>query len=465
MIKKTLFKDKKVAIIGISVEGYSTACYLLKHNIPITIFEQKKIDQLGKPYQELLSLGASFQTGENYLASLSDYDVIFRTPGMSLRNQLLEEARKRGSTITSQTKFFFDHCPCKIIGVTGTKGKGTTSTLIEQILKNANYDVKLGGNIGLPPLTFLDDLYKSSWVVLELSSFQLEDLHKSPHIAVVLMVTQEHLASSSFENPNYHPTLRQYIESKANIVRYQAEDDVVIANVDYPISKDIAGKSLAKKLYFSRKKKVLGAYLDNLDIIINVDGAGKKLCDTQRAKLLGKHNRENMMAAALAGLSAGVPKSIISTVLLNFPGLEYRLEVVKKVRGVLFINDSFATTPETTIAAIHSFDRPIILIVGGSEKGSDYKELGKTIAASRVRAVILIGKTAPKIKSEIENFGYSGIVLPGGLSMKSIVSNAYKLARKGDVVLLSPGCASFDMFKNYKERGISFKYEVYNLEE
>lgn len=397
------FKDKKVAILGWGLDTQDIGPYLEDQGAKVTVLDEKKGDKF---------------------AGLEQYDLIVRSPGVyRFRSELLETKTE----ITSKTKLFFDLCPSKIIGVTGTKGKGTTATLIYEILKAAGKKVFLGGNIGQGVFQFLPKLDKNSWVVLELSSFQLVDLTKSPHIAVVLMVTSEHL--------DWHPTTAEYVEAKKPIVAFQTSSDFAIVNKDYPNSVAIGKAGQGKTIW--------------------VSGHGVTL----KTRLRGAHNKENIAAAVAVAKILDVP---YKEVVANFKGLEHRLEEVTTVKGVTFYNDSFSTTPETAIAAINAFTEPEIVILGGSSKNSDFSELGKVISQARnIKLVILIGVEGPRIGQFIKNKE----VLTGGKTMAEIVKLAYNNATSGDVVLLSPACASFDMFKNYKERGREFKEQVLRLKQ
>lgn len=453
---------KSVCIVGISVEGVSTAKFLLKHHIPVTICDQKSKEELAI-YEELLTKGAKFILGTDYTDYIQKFDIVFRTPGMPLWHQTIVNAKKHGLEITSHTKLFFKLCPSSIIGVTGTKGKGTTTTLITEILKAGGIKAYVGGNIGTPPLEFIDQLESSSYAVLELSSFQLEDLEKSPHVAIVLMTTQEHLASASLESPNYHRSIDEYLSAKLNIVKHQTHDDIAIFNADYEGSRSMVSKTSAKTYFFSKEKEVIGAYLKQGEILcLKTNHKEVIVGDVTHAQLKGRHNRENMMAASLVTYLLGIDPSIIYQTILGFKGLEHRLEFVRSVSGVDYYNDTFSTTPETTIAAIRAFpNKNIILIAGGSNKGSNYRELGKAIVESSVKSVLLIGDMANSIDEVIQEAGGGKEVIRlGKPSMKIIVEMANEKASDEDVVLLSPACASFDMFKNYKERGTLFKDEI-----
>lgn len=427
------YKGKKIAVLGaFGVEGLATSDYLKAHGLTFDTLDQ--------------------QTDSNYLDKVVNYEVVFRTPGVKPTSPEIVAARKSGTVITSQVEEFFDLCPGKIIGVTGTKGKGTTSTLISEILKAGGLDVYLGGNIGVPAVSFLDELNADSWVVLELSSFQLQTLSKSPHIAVVLNVTSEHL--------DYHQDTVEYREAKTNIVSHQTTDDFAVINDDYDVPRDFAKLTSANKYFFSRNHKVEGCFVDGKDqIVLNVEGEKVVIATAADLKLRGRHNLENVTAASLAAYLAGVKAETIATVVKNFQGLEHRLEFVGEFGGVKYYNDSFSTVPETAIAALDSFTEPIILIAGGSDKKSDYTALGQKIGSANVKAIILIGEMAENIAKTIPK-DFDGEIIFGLIKMAEIVGKTAELADSGDVVLLSPACASFGLFTDYKDRGNKFKEAV-----
>lgn len=436
IMDRSQIKDKKIAIIGEGVEGKSSAKFLKKHGAKVEIRDKKQ--------------------DEDYLADLNHFDLVVRSPGVKLSD--LEE-KVDAEKITSQTKLFFDLTPTKnIIGVTGTKGKGTTSTLIYEMLKAADFDAYLGGNIGVPPFEFIEKLTPESWVVLEMSSFQLQDLHKSPHIGVMLMVTSEHL--------DYHKDDMEYIEAKRNILNNQFPDDFAVINRDYPASNESDINTDGKVFYISREREVEeGCFALGNQIILRSKGNDLSVIDTRELLLKGDHNHENACAATMAAYLAGVRVSAITEALKTFKGLEHRLELVDTINNVEYYNDSFSTTPETAIAAIKSFKNPEILILGGSSKNSDFTELGEIIGKrENIKAIFGIGEEWARIKEKIVGLRPEVLVLEGADSMEKIVLAASKLAQPGDVVLLSPACASFGMFQNYKDRGNQFKEEVLRLQ-
>lgn len=485
-------KNKKIAILGLGVEGIATAKYFLEHKIPFNVIDEKSKEALAnvsseweKFLGELEAANIPLILGEPIsIDILKQFEVIVRSPGISPLREVMIQAAEAGVEITSSTKLFFANCPCKIIGVTGTKGKGTTSSLIYEMLKKSGFDAYLGGNIGFSPISFLDTLSVQSIVVLEMSSFQLIDLTQSPNISVMLMVTSEHL--------DYHKDTNEYIEAKRNIVRWQTADDMAILNTDYPAtvgSKDIAKGQVA---FVSRYQPIeTGCFVENNEIILRVAWgpvaphpaptasfdnltAGARAGAPSRATpkefrvlsifdvlLPGGHNLENICAAVLAAYKAGVGIDDIRFVLKTFKGLEHRLELVREKDGVRYYDDSFSTVPETAIAAIQAFSAPEILLLGGSSKKSDFTELGKVISeTSNIKAIIAIGKEWERIKTMINDQGSRIKIIEGLENMHEFVQKAGEIAQSGDVVLLSPACASFDKFKSYKDRGSQFKDQV-----
>lgn len=452
------FKNKKIAILGFGMEGVASAKYLHEKGGQVWILDKRQKEELDQRFVSAIeALGVEFVLGEKYLSDLSRYDMIVRSPGVKRLTPELVQAEKDGVVVTSQTKLFFDLCPAQIIGVTGTKGKGTTSSLIYEMLKLDGRDVYLGGNIGFPPFAFLNQLTEKSWVVLELSSFQLQDLHKSPHIAVMLMVTSEHL--------DHHATIEEYVEAKRNIVRFQTKDDFAVLNRDYPASNESDILTDGKVFYVSRERETdNGCSAFGGKVIIRKNGSDQEVMSTEDISLPGRHNLENVCAAAMAASLAGVGRAEIADVLRAFKGLEHRLEFVKEIAGVKYYDDSFSTTPETAIAAIEAFEAPEILILGGASKKSDFSELGKVIReAKNIKAIIGIGEEWDRIKPLVSHTSGDVLLIEGAMTMEQIVQAASKLATPGDIVLLSPACTSFDMFKNYKDRGEQFKEEVRKL--
>jgi len=481
----TEWKDKKVAVIGAGVEGLSSALWLDKQGANVTMLDKNEDTGIGQRAE-----GIEFKTGKDYLKGLDSYDVIVRSPGVKRSLPEILDAEEQGKIITSQTQIFFDLSPSPIIGVTGTKGKGTTSALIYEMLKTEGLDVYLGGNIGTPPLNFLDKLTLESWVVLELSSFQLEDLSfprrqesrdprvkpeddienraimGKPHIAVILMITPEHLGIDSVGTANYHESMEEYVSAKRNIVRNQTDKDYVIINRDYPASLESDVYAQGKMYQVSREREAAGdgCFTRQGRVIIRKDGKEEDVIEVSEILLPGKHNYENVCAASMAADLAGVSLGSIASAIRQFKGLPHRLDLVKEVKGVRYYDDSFSTTPETAIAAIEAFEDPEILILGGSHKDSDFTELGKVISERQnIKAIIGIGVEWERVKMHLQMANSKWQIVENCKSMEEVVQKAAEIAEPGDVVLLSPACASFGMFRDYKERGELFKAEIKRL--
>ncbi len=420
-------KDSKIAILGYGTEGKSTEKYLLKHGFSnITVLdENSKIESKSKQI-----------TGKNIWEYLDDFDFIFRSPGIS---PLRKELKLVGNKLTSNTELFFDKCPAPIIGVTGTKGKGTTSSLMYKIIENSGKKCFLGGNIGTPPLDFLDKIKKEDYVVLELSSFQTFTLNKSPYIAVILMVTSEHL--------DYHKDTDEYREAKSQLVKNQIETDYCIFHKDFKSSQEIAEKSKGIKIPFSPKKDIVDDMLYyKKEAIINVKDIA----------LIGEHNWNNVLASIHVAKVLDISNDVIIKTVKEFTGLPLRLEKIAEKNGITFINDSFSTTPETSIAAINSFPNDnIAIMLGGGNKNSNFSELAKLISNNDKIFSVCLGETGEEIENEI--------IKNGGSNMKRVFKfdDAFNecirhLEKIGGICLLSPACTSFDQFDNYKERGKRF---------
>ncbi len=429
----------KVAIIGYGIEGQSAAEYWKHLGDQITICDQGE-DIAVPSYAEA-------RLGSGYLNGLDEFDLIVRSAGIN-PDVILAGNPHVGDKITSVMNEFLRVCPTKnVIGVTGTKGKGTTSTLIAEMLRATGKEVFLGGNIGLSPLEFLPHVTADSWIVLEMSSFQLYDLHYSPRISVCLMVAPEHL--------NWHIDMDDYLEAKANLFRFQNPSDIAIYYAENTNSHRVASASPGAKLaYFTPP----GAYVAEGHIMID----NQRLCDVTELKLRGAHNWQNICAAVTAVWQVTQDTDAIRRVLSTFSGLEHRLEFVREFEGVSYFDDSFGTAPQTAIVALEAFSQPKIIILGGSNKGIPFESLGEAVAKNNVSQVITIGETAPLIETALHEASFTAIT-PGGNTMESIVATARKLAKPGEVVLLSPACASFGMFPNYKVRGAEFKRAVQAL--
>ncbi len=430
-------KDSHIGILGNGVEGEAIAKYLLAHEYShVTVFDEK------------------LEGGEGSFEEAKKCDVLFRSPGVKV-----DRFKDFQGEMTSATKFFMEHAKGKVIGVTGTKGKGTTSTLIFEMLKEDGRDAHLGGNIGTPPLEFLDDLKEDSWTVLEMSSFQLQDLEKSPHVAVVLMTTSEHL--------DYHADKAEYWDAKKNIARGQGPDDLLVLNADYEYAEEFKKEAKGHVMEVSRKLPLKeGVHTEGPVILYCTPNTCEMVGMAKKVALPGPHNLENVMAAVAVCRWIDVPIPAIQKVLYSFAGLPHRLELVRELNGVKYYNDSFSTTPETCIAAAHAFEGGTHLICGGSEKNSDYSEWAKNLQNSEnVKSVILIGVTADEMEEELKKADPQEfpVEIYRCEHFEDAVNLAEDIAQEGEFVILSPAAASFDMFKNYKERGEKFKKLVNEL--
>lgn len=450
-------RSQNIAIYGLGKEGLAAATYLARGNKVVIIEDrpQKEIDK--EIVKKLNDLKVElFFAGK--LPESKRFDFAVRSPGVRPDNQNLKKLAKSGAKITTSTKIFFDLCPAPVIGITGTKGKGTTSTLIYNILKAANIDAYLAGNIGTPMLEILPKLSQKSVAVLELSSFQLMDLNKSPHIAVVLMITSEHL--------DWHKDHSEYIKAKLPLVTGQKPGDFAVINADFPSSISFANYTKARVFTFSTFSEKADVFTSNGKIISKMSGAEEIVIDTADVKLPGKHNLQNICAAVSVALVMQIPTEVIKKAVNSFSGLPHRLELIEKINGVSYYNDSFSTTPETSIAAIQAFSEPKILILGGSSKKSDFTNLAKTISSEKtIKAIILVGEEAKTIKAQLVKFNVTIPTSEGAQNMHRVISQAVEISSPGDIVLLSPACASFGMFKNYQDRGEQFRVEVKKLKE
>lgn len=449
----TSLKNKKVAVIGIGVSNTPLIRMLLRADINVTACDKSSREALGDIADELESLGAKLCLGEHYLDDLN-HDVIFRTPGLRPDVPALEAAKERGAEITSEMEVFFQTCPCRIIAVTGSDGKTTTTTIISELLKAAGYNVYVGGNIGKPLLADTPGMEQDDIVVLELSSFQLMTMKQSPDIAVVTNVTPNHL--------DVHKSMSEYIAAKENLFRYQASDTLAVFNLDNEITRAFSENAPGKVICFSRKEKPHnGVYLKDESIW----SGDREVLPVGDILIPGVHNIENYMAA-IAAVQTLVSDDVIRRVAKTFGGVEHRIELVRKLRGVRYYNDSIASSPTRTIAGLRSFSEKVILIAGGYDKNIPFDELGPEII-EHVKYLVLTGDTASKIRAAVEAApGYVGTNPPideYGDFTRAVFA-AHQAAEDGDVVIMSPACASFDKFKNFMVRGNAFKKIINELE-
>ena len=446
-------RAKRIAVLGIGVSNRPLIRMLLEYGLSVTACDKTPREKLDDEVLELERMGAVLHTGEGYLDEL-EADVIFRTPGMRPDLPQIACLTERGSVLTSEMEVFFEVCPCRIIAVTGSDGKTTTTTLIAKILEHAGKKVWIGGNIGQPLLPRAKEMVETDIAVVELSSFQLMTMTRSADIAVVTNLAPNHL--------DVHRSMEEYVAAKENVYLHQSADGKLVVNMDNAITNTFAEKAKGHVEKFSRfAVPEHGVYLR--DDVVYRDG--RKIMDAADIKIPGVHNIENYMAAACAveGLASDAD---IDAVARSFGGVEHRIELVRELHGVRYYNDSIASSPSRTIAGLRSFDRKVILIAGGYDKHVPFDVLGPEVCA-HVKLLILCGATAEKIRAAVENAPEYAPGKPEIITVQSLeaaVAAARAHAEAGDIVTLSPACAAFDQFKNFMVRGARYKELVMALQ-
>ena len=438
-----------VGVLGVGVEGRATIAYLRRLGISrIEALDQRPIDGLPQDIPQV--------TGEAHLRDLARFATLFKSPGIRPDIPALVQARAAGVTVTSALSHFLTHCPARVFGITGTLGKGTAASILAAGLSaQEGARVHLGGNIGNSPLEFLPDVGPADAVVLEISSFQAMDIAASPHVAGILRTTSEHL--------DWHVDTAEYRAAKAHLLHRQTADDWVVYCADAPGSCDIAATSAAKRLGYSIVRALPeGLFVRGDQWVLRRDGAEQVLpMRVSQVQMAGRFNLENIAAALLLALLAGADPKPLCDAAARFPGLPHRLELRGTVAGTRYYNDSYATRPDATIAAVNAFAEPLSLILGGSEKNADFSELVRALfAAPHLRQVVRIGATAPRLEAAIAAEGVPAFALDSADTLDAAVDIAAAALPAGGVVLLSPACASFGMFQNYKVRGEAFGHIV-----
>lgn len=424
---------KRVDVVGIGISNTPVIRLLAGAGAHVTAYDKNTKEKLGAVAGELEALGVTLVLGDNYLDKLTG-DIVVKTPGLRFDHPAIAAAVARGAVLTSEMELFFDVCPCKIIAVTGSDGKTTTTSIIYEFLKRAGYTVHLGGNIGMPLLPQTPDIKPTDIVVAELSSFQLHTMKKSSDIAVVTNLSPNHL--------DVHKSMEEYVEAKKNIFKYQSEDGVLVVNADNGVTSRFVGNGITRTFSFANDLRDGGIYV-----------AGERLFERSDILIRGDHNVQNYMAAANAVYGL-VSKDVMVQTAREFAGVRHRIEYVDTVNGVKFYNDSIGSSPTRTVATLRSFDDKVILIAGGYDKKLPFDTLADECKA-RVKALFLTGDTALKIKAAAEKIcpGLDIFVID---DFDLTVKKAFEYAREGDTVLLSPACASFDKFKNFEVRGDHF---------
>ncbi|MGA2585628.1 MAG: UDP-N-acetylmuramoyl-L-alanine--D-glutamate ligase [Candidatus Aminicenantales bacterium] len=441
---------KKILVVGLGKTGEATADFLLRRGARVKISEKKTAGELGDRTRKWAERGAVVEAGGHQLASFLEADVIVPSPGVPPLPEF-QAARERGIPILSEIEIAYRFLKGTIAGITGTNGKSTTTTLLHKILKEARSQAYLAGNIGTPLISFVDKSRDDHIYVTEISSFQLEYIDAfRAHVALVLNVSQNHL--------DWHGTLEDYFAAKKKLVTAQGRGDKAILNRDDALVWGLAEAAGSDVFGFTRKRILRrGCFVRGGRIVLR-DAAETPVMPVSEVRLPGLHNLENVLAASAAAFQFGVAPAAMRKSIRTFQGLEHRLERVLTVRGVAFVNDSKATTVDATLKAIASFDRPIVLILGGKDKGSDFTKLGRSLKA-RVKKAVLVGAAKEKIRKAL-----TGVVpMEDAGSFHEVVPRAFAAAARGDIVLLAPACTSWDMFNNFEERGRTFKSDVRKL--
>lgn len=452
-------KGKKVAVLGIGVSNTPLIRMLLRAGAKVTACDKRKREDFGGQIEDLESLGAAVYLGEDYLDHLEGQSVIFRTPGMRPDVPQLQAAVEKGAVLTSEMEVFFQVCPCPIIGITGSDGKTTTTTIIAELLKAEGYNVYLGGNIGKPLLPEVGMMEPTDYAVVELSSFQLMTMDLSPSIAVVTNLAPNHL--------DVHKSMGEYISAKENIFTHQGPENRVILNADNEITATFAKTAPGQVTLFSRREEPEGSavFLREDTIWARDDGGERAVLPRDGILLPGDHNVENYMAA-IGAVNGLVKDETVRAFAAQFSGVEHRIELVRTLNGVRYYNDSIASSPTRTMAGLKCFPEKLILIAGGYDKHIPFDDLGPAIV-EHVKLLILTGDTSAKIRAAVEAapaYAEGQPEIQEYHDFTDAVKAAHKAAQPGDVVILSPACASFDRFRNFMERGNAFKQIVRELE-
>lgn len=450
-------KDKRICVIGIGVSNEPLIKLLASSGCNVTACDKRSFGEMGMDALSLINLGVKLRLGEDYLEDL-DYDVIFRTPGLMPFDEHLEKARAKGSVITSEMEVFFQLCPCRVIAITGSDGKTTTTTIISELLKEAGYTVHVGGNIGKPLLCETPFIKAEDIVVLELSSFQLHSMVCKPSVSVITNVSPNHL--------DKHRGFEDYVWAKKQIFALQDAGDALVLNADDALSPEFAAQAASEKRYFSAEQDVEhGVFCKGGTVYRVKNGVPQAIMQAEDIYLPGIHNLKNFIAA-FAATDGLVPDEVCVRVAKSFKGVEHRLETVRVLNGVTYINDSIGTSPTRTIAGLHALKTKPIVIAGGYDKHIPFDSLGDELCTG-AKALILTGATSDKIYEAVVNspaYAGSGLTIIRKDEFDDAVFAAHDLAEEGDIVLLSPACAAFDKFKNFAERGRHFKELVMEFE-
>ncbi|MEX2247158.1 MAG: UDP-N-acetylmuramoyl-L-alanine--D-glutamate ligase [Dehalococcoidia bacterium] len=451
---------KRVTVIGLGIEGVDVARYAATHGAEVTVSDAKPPEALRERMRQLEGLPIRYALGTNRPEDITQAELVFVSQGVPLTLPPIAEARERGVPLSSMTRFFLQHCPGPAIGISGSSGKTTTTSLVAAMLAADGRPYRVGGNIGVGLLGLLDGLDDRTWVVLEISHTQLTLSDRSPHIACVLNVTPNHLDRFSWD---------EYVALKQNLVRYQTADDFVVLNLDDEVSAAMAVLTPAHAAHFTLEAELRGdgAFIRDGAVFLRRNSIDEMVLPVAEVPLRGIHNVANVLAAASVAACAGVTTDTIAAVVREFHPVPHRLEVVAEVDGVTYVNDSIATTPERALAGIRSFDEPLVLLLGGKDKDLPKDELAQEVLR-RCHSIIFFGADGPLLEAAVAaNAGYAPEP-PETLRVVTLadaVRAARDLAEPGDVVLLSPACTSFDAYENFEQRGEEFRLLVRALGE
>lgn len=451
-------QNKKVAFIGAGVTNKDLIPMFAQAGAQVTLCDKRTLEEFGDYAETLQKLGITLSLGSSYLDGLTSQDMILRTPGFEFYTPALQKAGKEGALLTSEMELFFEYCPCRIIGITGSDGKTTTTSLVAAILQADGRTVHLGGNIGRALLPIVDTISPDDTAVVELSSFQLISMKRSPNIAVVTNVTPNHL--------DHHKNMAEYVDAKRNILLYQPKDSIAVLGYENEISRGMQTDVTGECRFFTRLQPIQnGAFLnENDELCLAKDSVITPVLRKNEVALRGLHNIENLLAA-FAALLTEVSAKTMAQVARTFNGVEHRIEPVRTLGGVQWFNDSIATSPTRVIAGLRSFPQKLIVIAGGYDKNIPFEPMAKDVV-ERVKILILLGPTALKIEAAVKaesSFAQSGLAIYHVENLPQAVAKANELAKNGDIVTLSPACASFDAYPNFEERGKHYKQLVNQL--
>ena len=449
------YNGKKALVCGMAKSGIAAAKLLKRLGAEVTLQDMKKREDIAADVLNLENEGIALYTGANPDDIACAQDIIVLSPGIPCDLPFILAAEEAGVSVISEVELAYTLTKCPITAITGTNGKTTTTTLTGEIMKAVYGNTAVVGNIGIPYSDEVERLTEKDWVVAEISSFQMEKAKEfTPHISAVLNITPDHL--------NRHKTMEVYIAMKEKVFEKQTAEDFCILNYGDEACRKMADKTAAKVFFFSSSEKLEeGIYLDGENIEVRWNGINETLINVNDLQILGVHNHENVMAAAAMAICANIPLDTIRSVLKAFGGVEHRIEYVATVDGVDYYNDSKGTNVDASIRAVLAMKKPIVLIGGGYDKGGSFDEWTQ-LFPGRVKHLVLIGVTAPQVRASAEKFGFTAI--SDCETFKEAVDLCREKAEDGDCVLLSPACASFDMFPDYEFRGREFKRIVKDLE-